>query len=261
MPPLYAQVKVRVQARGGKILGPAATVKQPLLSVRNVQTGETLVDHAPMNNGSSGTVVPGSQFSDGDSRNAIVVQPQAVVSSTYPTPGPYWLEVPDGEGGLVVQLPISKPSLLEFRATAYAPDPVYASATMWVMPGMQLLTDPGLVLTIAGLYATVSASASKGTAHITANVTMMCGCPITVQPSQTLPPNTEPYWPSTEFAVTAQLRELDGSGVAVLELTCTDTSTFTGSLDVRPGIYDVWLVAVQANETNAGFAHTRLIVL
>lgn len=35
MPPAFTQVKVRVQARGGKILGPAATVKQPLLSVRN----------------------------------------------------------------------------------------------------------------------------------------------------------------------------------------------------------------------------------
>jgi len=30
-------VKVRVQARDGKILGPATTVKQPLLSVRDVR--------------------------------------------------------------------------------------------------------------------------------------------------------------------------------------------------------------------------------
>ena len=56
LPPAPAQVKVRVQARGGKILGPAPTVKQPLLSVRNVLTGEVLIADAPMNNGSSGTV-------------------------------------------------------------------------------------------------------------------------------------------------------------------------------------------------------------
>jgi hypothetical protein len=259
MPPAYTQVKVRVQARGGKILGPAPTVKQPLLSVRNVLTGETLISDAPMNNGSSGTVVPASQFSDSVSRNAIVVQPPAI-SPTYPTPGPYWLEVPDGQGELIVQLQIDEPSLLEFRATAYAPDPVYASATMWVMPGMQLLANPGLVLTIAGLYATVEASASNGTASISANVTMMCGCPITVQPSQTLPPNTEPYWPSSELEVTAQLRANGGSEMYASPLKCTSTSTYTGFINVPPGAYDVWVVAVQANETNVGFARTTLMV-
>ena len=259
MPPAYTQVKVRVQARGGKILGPAATVKQPLLSVRNVLTGQTLISDAPMNNGSSGTVVPESQFNDSVSRNAIVVQPPAV-SPTYPVPGPYWLEVPDGQGELVVQLHLAEPSLLEFRATAYAPDPVYASATMWVVPGVQLLADPGLVLTIAGLYATVDASASNGTVSISANVTMMCGCPITVQPSQTLPSNMEPYWPSTEFTVTAQLRADGGTSVYAFPLTCKSTSTFTGSSNVPPGVYDVWVVAVQANETNVGFARTTLTV-
>lgn len=256
MPPAYAQVKVRVQARGGKILGPAATVKQPLLSVRNVLTGEILISDAPMNNGSSGTVVPGLQFGYGDSRNAIVVQSPGFC----PTPGPYWLQVPDGQGELIVQLRLTEPSLLELQATAYAPDPVYASATMWVVPGMQLLADPGLVLTIAGLYATVDASASNGTANISANVTMMCGCPITVQPSQSLPPDTEPYWPSTEFEVTAQLRANGGAQVYVLQLTCTSTSTFTGSLNVPPGAYDVSVVAVQTNETNVGFASTTLTV-
>lgn len=85
MPPAYTQVKVRVQARGGKILGPAATVKQPLLlSVRNVLTGQTLISDVPMNNKSSGTGVPGSQFGYDNSRNAIVVQPPAL-SPTYPT--------------------------------------------------------------------------------------------------------------------------------------------------------------------------------
>ena len=260
MPPAYAQVKVRVQARGGKILGPAATVKQPVLSVRNVQTGQILISDAPIDNGSSGTVVPVSMFGNGVSRNAIAVQPPAISTTTYQMPGPYWLQVPEGQGELVVQLPIVEPSLLEFQATAYTPDPVYASATMWVMPGMQLLADPGLVLTIAGLYATVTASASKGTASITAKVTMMCGCPITVQPSQTLLLNTEPYWPSNEFTVTAQLRANGGTEVYAFPLTCTDTSTFTGSYNVPSGEYDVWVVAVQANETNAGFARTTLTV-
>lgn len=259
MPPAYAQVKVRLQARGGKILGPAPTVRQPLLSVWNVQTGQVLVSGAPMNTGSSGKVVRADQFGYGDSRNAIVVQPPSI-SPTYPELGPHWLEVPDGEGELIVQLHLTEPSLLEFRATAYAPDPVYASATMWVMPYMQLLDDPGLVLTIAGLYATVTTSVSNGKVSITANVTMMCGCPITVQPSQTLPPKTEHFWPSTEFQVTAQIRANGGTSVQAFDLKCSDTSTYTGSVDLRSGVYDLWVVAVQANETNVGFARATVTV-
>ncbi len=260
MPPATANIKVRVQARGGKILGPAPTVKQPLLTVRNVLTGETLISDAPMDNSSSGTVIPASQFNDSVSRNAIVVEPPTINSPSYPTPGPYWLQPSADQGELIVALSITEPSLLEFKATAFAPDPVYASATMWVMPYMQLLSEPGLILTIAGLYATVTASAVNRTASINANVTMMCGCPITVQPSQSLPPNTEPYWPSNEFDVSAQLRANDGLQVVSFPLTCTDTSTFTGSMKVPPGSYDVWVVAAQPNETNVGFAQTSLVV-
>lgn len=262
MPPISAQVKVRVQARDGKILGPASTVKPPLLTVRNVHSGEVLIHDQPFNNQSSGTVVLESQFSNSASRNAIVVQPPATgpISPTYPKPGPYWLQTPAGQGELIVSLPIKEASLLEFRATAFAPDPVISSATMWVLPGMQLLSDPGLVLTVAGLYVTVQASASAGTVSLQANVTMMCGCPITPQPSPTLPAKTEPYWPSNEFAVMAELRGDQGRHVTALELVCTSTSMFTGSAKVPSGDYEIRVSAVQALESNVGFARTTLRV-
>lgn len=257
MPPATARVKVRVQARGGKILGPAPVVKQPWLTVRNVQTGATLIQDAPMNNQSSGTVV--SEFTGTASRNAIVVQPPAI-SRSYPQPGPWWLEPPKGQGELIAELHLDEPSLLEFRATAFAPDPVHASATMWVTPYMQLIDDPGLVLTIAGLYVKATATAANGTATISANVTMMCGCPITVQPVAEVPSGTEPYWPSTEFNVMAQFRADGGLQVVALPLTCTATSTFTGTQALRSGAYDVWITAIQAKESNVGFARTTLVV-
>jgi hypothetical protein len=255
MPPPFTQIKVRVQARDGKILGPAKTVKQPLLTVRNVLTGDVLLADEPMNNQSSGTVVPESQFSDAVSRNAIVVEPGV----TTPTPGPYWLEVPQGEGELIVQLKLQEPSLLEFKATAFAPQAVYASATMWVLPGMQLLADPGLVLTVAGLYVTIDqAQVSNGAVTITATVAMMCGCPITQADNP--PSGEEPYWPSTEYNVSAQLRGNGGLDVYAIEMALADTSTYTGSTSVPPGTYEVWVVAIQAEETNVGFARTTVTV-
>jgi hypothetical protein len=263
---LPAQVKVRLQARGGKILGPA--VQQPLLTVKNLTRKEIPITDEKFNQESSGTVV--SSFEDGVSRNAIVVEPPKI-SPTYPTPGPYWLQPPvgqeQGQGELIVQLYLDEPTQLEFIATAYAPYPVYSSATLWVLPEMQLLDDPGLVLTIEGLYTTVTASAAGGTVSIDATVKMMCGCPITPQPplpppSPPPPAGTEMFWPSSEFNVMAQIRLKNSStDWTPVPLSCSGVSTFSGSVDKQPpGTYDVWLVAVQAKETNVGFAKTQVTV-
>ena len=257
---------MRIQARDGKILGPATTVKQPLLSVRNVFTNHMLVTNEKFNKDSSGTVLPASEFGYSVSRNAVVVEPfDGPIEPTnppHPQSGPYWLQPPgNGQGELIVALALTEPSLLEFTAKAYAPDEVYASATMWVIPGMELLDDPGLVLTIAGLYTTAQASVAGSTVTITATVTMMCGCPITVAPDKTPPSNEELYWPANEFEVTARFRpEYSQKDPDTLRLSFTDTNTFTGSMQLAPGRYEVWVVAVQAKETNVGFARTTVVV-
>jgi len=260
-----AKVKVRVQARDGKILGPAKTVKQPVLSVRNVLTGKE-ISRGDFNTKSSGVVVQASAFSQTVSRNAIVVEPSPIeppptVLPPFPPPGPYWLETPIGQGELIVSLPLTEPTLLEFTATAYAPEAVYASATMWVIPGMQLLADPGLVLTIAGLYTTVETSVMGGTVKVTATVTMMCGCPITAAPPGPAPSDIELFWPSTEFEVWVKFRVKDTQTETIpTRLSFETTNTFTGSANLAPGTYEVSVWAVQPRETNVGFASTAVVV-
>jgi len=256
MPPSDTAIKIRVQARGGKILGPAVTA--PRLTVRNAVTGEVLYDQ-PMNNGSSGTVEPQAQFSGDISREIVIVQP--TVDS--PTPGPYWLLPDANEGQAIARFRLTQPALLVFTATAYAPEPVTASATMYMTPGMQLLEEPGLVLTIAGLSVTATVTAKNGTANVTATVRMMCGCPITPRPIPPPPPGQsppEPYWPYTEFQVSAQLRGNGGFSVYAFDLACTDTDTFTGSTQVPSGEYEVWITAVQPKETNVGFYRMFVVV-
>jgi hypothetical protein len=51
-----------------------------------------------------------------------------------------------------------------------------------------------------------------------------------------------------------------GQQVVSFPLTCTATSTFTGTQALSPGTYDVWVTAIQAKETNVGFARTTLVV-
>lgn len=248
------QIKVRLQARGGKFLGP--NVATPSLLVR--RPGDTTpLFTGTFDNGASGTVV--ATPTTGASRNTIVVQPPPQ-AEFYPAAGAYALEPPGNEAMIVACFDLTEPSPVEFIATAYTKNPAVAlsaSATMQLCPGTILLNDPGLLLTVPGLIVgDVSASYTAGVLTVSATVTMMCGCPITAQP-WTTPPDTEPYWPSYEFEVTASI-----PGLAPLPLQCTATNTFSASISatIAKGTYQVTVAAVQPAETNAGYASTQLTV-
>ena len=241
IPPPNTWIKVRAQARGGKFLGPKVTAPQLVITGK----GEPLADPITLDNSASGTVVATPDAAA--SRNAIFVAPPPSAQS-YPAAGAYFVEPPSAS---TVGFYLSEPMLVTFTATAYAPDPVTATATMWMSPGMNLSADPGLVLTFPGLVTSVTnTSYSGGVVSVTASVEMMCGCPITPQPWTTTPPDTEPYWPSYEFEVAATV---DGQTFA---LQCTGTNTFSGTLAIVLGKsqYGVMVVAQQPAETNVGIA-------
>lgn len=248
------RIKVRLQARGGKFLGP--NVSTPSLVVRRPGDPTPLFT-GMFNNAASGTVV--ATPTTGASRNTIVVQPSPK-TEFYPAAGSYALEPPGDEAMIVACFDLAEPSPVEFIATAYTKNPVVAlsaSATMQLSPGMTLLNDPGLLLTVPGLIVgDVSASYHAGVLTISATVTMMCGCPITPQP-WTTPPDTEPYWPSYAFEVTASI-----PGLPPVPLDCTATNTFSASVPaiIPQGTHQVTVVAVQPAETNCGYASTELTV-
>ena len=248
------QVKVRLQARGGKFLGPA--VDAPQLLVR--KAGETApLFSGTFNNASSGTVV--ATPTPGSSRNAIVVQTPEK-AQFYPAAGAYALEPPAGEAMIVASFPLTEPCAVEFVATAFTKNPAIpltTSTTMQLCPNTDLTADPGLLLTIPGLIVgSVKASYANSVLAVSATVTMMCGCPITPQPWTTTPPDTEPYWPSYEFIVTANIAG------TILPLQCTAADTFTGSasVDLAPGAHVVTVCAIQPAECNSGYASVDLKV-
>jgi hypothetical protein len=251
-------VLIRVQARGGKYLGPGVQYSQ--ITIWN---GDQCIFGPITASGGSGAVndQANAPFPANSSPNAIVV----TGGSPGPPNGAYWLLPDEGsEGptaGIVAKLNLTKPALLEFRATALTgtPNPVTTSAMMWIYPGQNLLSEPGVLLTVPGLAVSVTAKIETQL-NVTATVTMMCGCPITTPTWPQAPGGSEPYWPETEFEVFAALTLPDGR-VVKQPMKFADTNTFTVSIPLPPtGTSTLGVCAIQQAESNVGYAEIPVVV-
>lgn len=125
------------------------------------------------------------------------------------------------------------------------------SATLWLLPG-QDVTEPGLVLQMPGLITDLSQFSQDGREiSLTAQVTMMCGCPIT----------KDGLWDSDNFNATARLYR-NGEQVAEQALSFTgEKNQFAGKLTAPgPGDYSLAVQAYQSTTGNAGFYQRRVSV-
>jgi hypothetical protein len=223
---MQTNVKVRVQANGGKYLGPALAATPPTLAVTVNGQQQSLIWTFPTC--SSGVVSAAAQ--DGASPNPIVVTPgdSPYTSGTY-----YLLPSPDAATDPALVVPLDLPegeTYVNFTVTAYAPQQVTASVDVPLTGGNDYTADPGVVVLVPGLRVTNVAvlPIDNTLLVVTANVAMMCGCAITPDGANPLP--AEPYWPAYEFEVYAQA----GSSQAV-PLACTGTSLFQGVVPGAPG--------------------------
>lgn len=228
------QVLVRVQARGGKFLGP--DIGYSTVSAVDAMTGEPLAHGQAV--GDSGQITPaGTGFPEGGSPYMIMADGGARIWWLSPTQGPLLTTA-----GCVLKLPIAKPTLVEFRAVA-ARDSARTSASMWIYPGVDLLDNPGVVLVIDGLDVEIVAiKAVEGGLYVSAHVAMMCGCKISGQPNWP--------WPPEEFVVIAS----DGQNSATLTLDATTPSVYGGVLQTTASPSAISVRALQRSQSNQGFA-------
>jgi hypothetical protein len=164
-----------------------------------------------------------------------------------------------------VKLDLKSPRLLEI--SAYGPLGAMQGAhtvttTHWIYPGKSQSVGDGLVLEIPGLLVQILSppthwmptTLSPPLINIQANVTMMCGCPIT-------PANV---WPPQDFEVTATIRE-NGTVVAEFPLTFDVSmpypSQFVGAWTApAAGIYELTVAAYQTTSGNTGLNVATFIV-
>jgi hypothetical protein len=237
------RVLVRVQAKGGKFIGPDGGYS--LVTVRAVATGQVLAQGVAT--GGSGALSP--VFTPSASRS-VIVTPQAAGDLVQ------WLSAPAGQStaGLLAEVQIDQPTLVRFSAQSLTngiANGHSVSQQMWLTPGVNLVEEPGVVLVMPGLDVQILApnvsAAPTASLDVTAWVAMMCGCKI----DPTLP------WLPTEFSVTARVTELDGSFDETVPLAFQSTSTFGTATPIAlpgPGNYALAVDAVQSAEGNVGSA-------
>ncbi len=248
-------VRVRVQAHGGKYLGPAVAGGPPLLTVS--WAGQAPIGPCIFPTGSSGVVVSASERPANASPYPITVQPSKVPNDY--TPGTYYL-VPPATGPdsyliVALDLPEGVATEVTFSVQAFSTAPVPGSATAIVTGGVNQIDEPGVVVLVPGLRITdIVVTSESSSTKITANVAMMCGCAIT--PNYALP--AEPYWPAYEFNVAAQVQ---GYGKPVM-LECTGTSTFETTLPFPVSIGTlVSIIAAQTSLQNNNSLDTAVVAI
>ena len=256
-------ILIRVQARGGKFLGP--DIHYSHVEVKDANTGAVLA------RGQAGHLKQTSPVPEDDSGVLLtdlskLTGPSTGVVLTYGTdpskpPQVWYLGVNPGKTAkFLASFQLEVPTLIKITATRLDGEgkllPEFtASDTTWVEPGMQLTADPGYVIVMPGLAVTVQSAAFDGVGiMVTAKVTMMCGCPIDDAATAQMP--HEIPWPAHQFVVTAEAWH----GKALLAsapLKLIKTSLFQGTIALAPGLQPfhsltVVVRAVQASTANTG---------
>lgn len=229
--PTQTKVEVRVVAAGGKFLG--GDIGGAEVVLRDARDGQVLA---------RGTV-------RGDSG---VTKDIMQEKHFWAIPLPY-----KQASKFVATLSLDEPRLV--RVTAYGPLGALASARtvtseQWVVPGQDLCGDRAVVMVMPGLIvqvlrpATHTEYTSPAEVQITANVGMMCGCPIEAGAGP---------WPAEDFVVQAFVESLGDDGatpVATVTLEYAGTpSRFNGEWRLEtPGFYQITVVAAQTGSPNTG---------
>ena len=230
------QITVRVIAKGGKFLGD--DIDGSLITITNVQTGELLA----------------KGYTKGGSGNTTeIMQTPRLWSQPIPT---------DSASDFTARLDLDEPCFIE--VTAYGPlgglqSAHKVSATQWVIPGKNITGGDGFLLVMPGLLVQVlepithlTLTSIPSMVCIAANVTMMCGCPI----------SPGGIWDTKDFEVGAQIRK-DGKVIDEVKLEYAgEASQFKGSYTVkRKGFYEAVVYAYQPGNGNTGMGRVTFFYM
>jgi hypothetical protein len=230
------QITVHVKSKDAKFVG--TSMGGVLITIKDAQTGELLAKgHTAGGTGNT-----------------------AKIMTTPITRG-----VPisdDSAAKFSATIDISEPTLIEVMA--YGPSASLqsanrVSATQWVVPGKHITQGDGWVLELPGFDVKVFAPSSHSmfaglqqSVVIKANITMMCGCPIT----------PGGLWDANKFEVAAILYK-NGQRVGVLPLQYAGaTNQFSGTWNLtEPGTYEATVYAYDPANGNTGLDSVTFMIM
>ncbi len=230
------QIIVHVKSKDAKFIG--TSMGGVLITIKDVNTGQLLAKgHTTGGTGNTAKIMT-TPITRG---NPISDESAAKFSAT---------------------IDIDEPTLVEI--TAYGPSASIqsanrVSATQWVIPGKHITRGDAWLMELPGFAVDVLAPSThsmlKGgpqTVVIEANITMMCGCPIT----------PGGLWDANKFEVAALLSK-DGKRIGVLPLQYAGaTSQFSGTWNVtEPGTYEATVYAYDPSNGNTGLDSVTFMIM
>lgn len=218
--PVETAVTIRVQAHDAKFIG--SGVGEMNVIVEDAETGTFLA---------SGRISGGTGDTDRLIKNPI-------------TRGAPLTD--DKTAAYVARLKLEHPTRVRIRLSgplAQADSTQELTVTTWVVPGRPIGGD-GIVLKLPGLLVTpVRQPISNGQLPLGANVTLMCGCPIT----------RGGHWDAADYEARALL-ERDGKTLGDTALAFTgEANRFAGAVAApAPGRYQITVWAHDSKTGNTG---------
>ncbi|QED37482.1 hypothetical protein FK178_06990 [Antarcticibacterium arcticum] len=164
----------------------------------------------------------------------------------------------ENTAGFLAKLDIKEPVFVTIEA--YGPvskkqAAVKTTTQQWILPGKHIkgegiiLEIPGFVVDILSPQTHESIEANTNI-EITANVVMMCGCPVT----------EGGVWDASKYEVKALISQ-DGTEAINTDLKVMGKpSTFQGSINLKPGNYEITVYAFDPETGNTGVDKTNIII-
>ncbi|HEX9113899.1 MAG TPA: hypothetical protein VF888_06080 [Nitrospirota bacterium] len=230
---VQTQITVRVKSKDAKFVG--TSMGGALITIRNVQTGELLA----------------KGYTSGGTGNTARIM-KTPVSRGMPLSD-------ESAAAFGATIDIDEPTLIE--VSAYGPlaglqSANRVSATQWVVPGKHITGGDGFLMELPGFVVKVEAPSSHSmlaakAVTIRANVTMMCGCPIT----------PGGIWDANKIEVTALLYK-NGKRAGVLTMQYAGMpNQFTGTWTIQEaGTYEAAVYAYDAANGNTGIDRVSFMV-
>lgn len=164
----------------------------------------------------------------------------------------------ENTAGFLASLDISEPVFVTVEAIApinKRQAAVRSSTQLWVIPGKNIEGD-GVVLEVPGFVVDILSPQTheriqqQDEVEITANVIMMCGCPV-------IPGG---IWNADNYEVSALIKEEKGDPVTVNLEPLQKPSTFSGTISLSPGNYEIIVYAFDPVTGNTGVDKTNILI-
>ena len=162
-----------------------------------------------------------------------------------------------GSASFTATLDLERPTKVQVIVEGPLSNPDSANrvtSTQWVIPGKHVTGGDGWLLEIPGFSVTATASVTSSASDggsvltMTADITMMCGCPI------------EPggMWDANGYEVAAILTDREGNSMTIPMRYAGETSIFSGYANlVGSGPYEAIVYAYDSSNGNTGIDITR----